>query len=598
MDRNVLRRLLQYVRPYRGRLVAALLCAVASVGLQLWAPVLIGQAINYIVGPGDVDMEAVYPILGQIALAVAGSCLGSYAMTLLTNNVAFSTIRGIREDAFRRLQEVPLSYIDTTPHGDIINRVVSDTEQIGDGLLQGFTQLFTGIVTIAGTLIFMLAINPGITLVVVLITPVSFVVAYFIARGSHRSFQEQMADRGRISSYVEEMVAGHKAVKAFAYEERAQNQFDEINQHLYKTGVTSQFFSAMTNPTTRFINTIVYAGVGITGALTAIAGNINVGQLSSFLLYANQYSKPFNEISSVITELQTAFVAASRVFAVIDEPPEKPDAKNALVLRDVEGHVCMDDVSFSYVPDRPLIENLSFCALPGQRVAIVGPTGSGKSTIINLLMRFYDVDSGVITVDDHSIMDVTRDSLRKQYGMVLQETWLKTGTVRENIAFGYPEATQEQVEEAARRAGADSFIRRMTEGYETILSDDGSAISQGQRQLLCIARVMITRPRMLILDEATSSIDTRTELKIQQAFDAMMEGHTSFIVAHRLSTIRSADIILVMKDGAIVEQGTHDELLGRGGFYANLWNSQFAQQHNETQGKDATTLGKTNHTDQ
>lgn len=595
MNRVVLRRILTYVRPYRAQLVAAMLCAVASVGLQLWVPVLIGQAINFIVGPGDVDMGAVIPLLGQIALAVAGSCLGTYAMTLLTNSVAFNTIRQIREDAFSRLQEVPLGYIDTTPHGDIINRIVSDTEQVGDGLLQGFTQLFSGIVTIAGTLVFMLAINPAITLVVVLITPVSFVVAYFIARGSHRTFQEQMEDRGRISAYIEEMVAGHKAVKAFAYEQRAQDTFEGINEHLYKTGVSSQFFSSMTNPSTRFINTMVYAGVGITGALSAIHGNLNVGQLSSFLLYANQYARPFNEISSVVTELQTAFVSASRVFAVIDQVPEKSDPPGALVLDNVQGHVCMDHVDFSYVPTRPLIEDLSFCAAPGQRVAIVGPTGSGKSTIINLLMRFYNVDSGSITVDGHNIMDVTRDSLRAQYGMVLQETWLKSGTVRENIAFGCPGASMEEVEDAARRAGAHSFIRRLSEGYETILSDDGSAISQGQRQLLCIARVMITKPRMLILDEATSSIDTRTEQKIQQAFDAMMQGHTSFVVAHRLSTIRSADIILVMKDGSIIEQGTHDELLKRGGFYANLWNSQFARS-DAAERKDAT-VGKANHTD-
>lgn len=581
MNREVLRRILQYVRPARGRLGLALVCAIASVGLQLWAPVLIGDAINCMVGPGNVDMQAVYPLLWQIALAVAGSSIGSYCMTLLTNSVAYQTIRTIRTQAFARLQEVPLSYIDTTPHGDIINRVVNDTDQVGDGLLQGFTQLFTGVVTIAGTLIFMLAINPSITLVVVLITPVSFIVAYFIARGSHRKFTEQMEDRSRITSYAEELIAGHKAVKAFAYEKRAQDTFDSINAHLYDTGVSSQFYSSLTNPSTRFINTMVYAGVGISGALAAIAGTLNVGQLSSFLLYANQYSRPFNEISAVITELQAAFVAAGRVFAVIDQKPETPDPKNAVVMEDAKGHVCMDDVDFSYVPDHPLIENLSFCAEPGQRVAIVGPTGSGKSTLINLLMRFYDVSSGEITVDQIPIRDITRDSLRSQYGMVLQETWLKTGTVKENIAFGYPGATQDEVETAAKKAGADSFIRRLSEGYETILSDDGSAISQGQRQLLCIARVMITKPRMLILDEATSSIDTRTELRIQRAFDMMMEGHTSFIVAHRLSTIRSANMILVMKDGAIIEQGTHDQLLKRGGFYSNLWNSQFAgtQEH-------------------
>lgn len=578
MDRKVLGRLMTFIRPYRGRVILALLFAVIGVGLQLLVPVLIGNAINYMVGPGDVNMAAVLPYIGLIALAVAASAFATCMMTRLTNTVAYRTVKDMRTAAFRKLQSVPLSYIDTHPHGDIVSRVVNDIDQVADGLLQGFTQLFSGIVTIAGTLIFMLLINPSITLVVVLITPVSLLVAYFIARGSHRTFQEQMALRGELSAFSEEMIEGQKVVKAFAYEKQAQEKFEEINGRLYVSGVKSQFFSSMTNPSTRFINAMVYAGVGITGAVAAIGGTLNVGQLSSFLLYANQYTRPFNEISGVITELQTALASAKRIFEVLDEPDVTPDVPDAFVLEDVKGQVCLDDVYFSYVPSQKLIEDFSMCAQPGQKVAIVGPTGSGKTTIINLLMRFYDVTSGKITVDSHPIRDVTRRSLRAQYGMVLQETWLKTGTVRENIAFGCPDASMEDVVQAARDAGAAGFIGRLKEGYETILSDDGGVVSQGQKQLLCIARVMITKPRMLILDEATSNIDTRTEMKIQQAFAKMMKGHTTFIVAHRLSTIREADMILVLKDGGIVEQGNHADLLRKGGFYSQLWHSQFAHE--------------------
>ncbi|MBD5559900.1 MAG: ABC transporter ATP-binding protein [Clostridia bacterium] len=578
MNREVIRRLLGFIRPYRGKVALALLCAVVGVGLQLLAPVLIGDAINCIVAPGDVNMQALFPYMGYIALVVAGSALATCAMTRLTNTVAYNTVKDLRTAAFRKLQTVPLNYIDTHAHGDIVSRIVNDIDQVADGLLQGFTQLFTGIVTIAGTLIFMLAINPMITLVVVLITPVSLLVAYFIAHGSHRTFQEQMKLRGEISAYAEEMIAGQKVVKAFAYEKEAQKKFDEINERLHKSGVKSQFLSSMTNPTTRFINAMVYAGVGITGAVAAIGGTLNVGQLSSFLLYANQYTRPFNEISGVVTELQTAFASAARVFGILDEPNVTPDAPDAVVLEDAKGQVCMDHVYFSYVPSQKLIEDFSMCAEPGQRVAIVGPTGSGKTTIINLLMRFYDVNSGEISVDGINIDDITRDSLRAQYGMVLQEMWLKTASVKDNIAFGRPDASMDEVVAAAREAGADGFIRRLSESYDTILSDDGSVVSQGQKQLLCIARVMITRPHMLILDEATSNIDTRTEMKIQEAFGKLMKGHTTFIVAHRLSTIREADIILVLKDGGIVEQGSHEELLKKGGFYAKLWNSQFAGQ--------------------
>lgn len=576
MNGKTLKKLMVYLRPSRGRIALALLCAVGGVGLQLIAPILIGQAINFIVGPGNVDMLSVYPIIGLIALVVAGSAAATYAMTLLTNRVAYDTVKELRVQAFNKLQNVPLSYIDTHAHGDIISRVVNDIDQISEGLLQGFTQLFTGVVTIAGTLIFMLLINPQITLVVVLITPVSLLVAYFVAKGSYSTFQEQMRLRGEISAFTEEMIAGQKVVKAFAYEKEAQEKFEEINERLHKSGVKSQFYSSLTNPSTRFINTMVYAGVGITGAIAAISGTLNVGQLSSFLLYANQYSRPFNEISGVITELQSAFASAARVFEVLEAADQVPDAPDAKVLENVEGQVCLDDVYFSYLPGQKLIEDFSMCASPGQRVAIVGPTGCGKTTIINLLMRFYDVTGGEISVDRIPIKDITRNSLRSQYGMVLQETWLKTASVKDNIAFGRPDASYEEIEAAAREAGAHGFIRRLSEGYDTILTDDGGAISQGQKQLLCIARVMLTKPHMLILDEATSNIDTRTEMKIQKAFSAMMEGHTSFIVAHRLSTIREADIILVLKDGAVIEQGNHEQLLKKGGFYANLWNSQFA----------------------
>ena len=572
---EVLRRLMRFARPSMSYLVLALVSAVVSVTLTLLGPVLIGEAVDCIVGPGEVDFAGISRILLLLGLTVLGSGVFQWALSLCTTVVTQRTVREIRTAAFSKLLRVPLKYIDSSSHGDLITRLAADTDQISDGLLQGFSKLFTGVVTIAGTLLFMISINIYIALVVVLITPLSFFVASFIARHSFSKFREQSSLRGEIGGYVEELVGNQKIVKAFGYEERAQAVFDEVNGRLYDCGVMAQFYSSMTNPCTRFVNGLVYAGVGVAGAFSAVSGGLSVGQLSCFLSYANQYTKPFNEISGVITELQTALAAARRVLAVLDEEPEQSDS--GVDARPCQGSVSLSQVCFSYRPEQKLIENLTLTAKPGQRIAIVGPTGCGKTTIINLLMRFYDVNSGSIQVDGQDVRSITRSSLRSMYGMVLQESWLFHGTVRDNIAYGRPDATQEEIEAAAKSAHIHSFIRRLPQGYDTILSEDGGNISQGQKQLLCIARIMLTKPPMLILDEATSSIDTRTELMIQEAFGKMMEGRTSFIVAHRLSTIREADCILVMRAGQVVEQGRHEELLEKDGFYARLYNSQFAK---------------------
>ncbi|MEA4853972.1 MAG: ABC transporter ATP-binding protein [Christensenella sp.] len=577
MNKDIIKRLARYLKPYAGWLVLATVCAVVSVAMTLLAPVLIGRAIDYMAVPGDVNFGGILYILLWLAAVIGVAALFQWILTRCLNRVTYRTVRDLRIEVFHKLEEVPLSYIDTHAHGDLISRVVNDIDQVSDGLLQGFSQLFTGIVTIAGTLIFMLSINAGIALVVVAITPLSFFVAAFIARKSFHMFRRQADIRGELGGYVEEMVGNQKVVKAFGYEESAQKKFEEINARLYQTGVKSQFYSSITNPSTRFVNALVYAAVGVSGALMALSGGLTVGQLSSFLIYANQYTKPFNEISGVITELQTAFASARRVFEVIDAQPESADAPDAKTLTQCDGKVEIENVSFSYVPDRKLIENLNLSTTSGERVAIVGPTGCGKTTLINLLMRFYDVDSGRICIDGRDIRTLTRDSLRSMYGMVLQETWLFSGSVKDNIAYGKEDATESEIIAAAKAAHAHSFIMRLPDGYHTVIAEDGGNLSQGQKQLLCIARVMLTRPPMLILDEATSSIDTRTEIKIQQAFEQLMEGRTSFVVAHRLSTIREADLILVMKDGSVIEQGTHEQLMAKGGFYRNLYNSQFDQ---------------------
>ncbi len=573
MNHSVLGRLLQFLRPYLKFLLLALLCAVTSVSLSLYAPILIGRAVDLIVGPGQVDMAGIVAIVSQLGGVVLSSALFQWLMSLCTNHITYSAVKDLRSSVFAKLETVPLQYIDRSAHGDLISRMVADIDLISDGLIQGFTQLFTGVITILGTLGFMLSINLPIALIVVCLTPISLVVTAIITRHTASSFRRQAQLRGELGGYIEEMIGGMKVAKAFAYEDRAQEEFDGINSRLYDAGFAAQFSSSAINPSTRFINNMVYAAVGLAGALTVLSGRMGIGQLSSFLSYANQYTKPFNEISGVAAELQTAMASARRVFAVLDEVSEPPDSPAAQVLSRCEGEVMLHDVAFSYSPDRPLIQGLSLQAAPGQRIAIVGPTGCGKTTLINLLMRFYDVDAGRITVDGADIRSVTRSSLRGLYGMVLQDTWLFSGSVKENIAYGKPDATADEIVEAAKAAHAHAFICRLPQGYDTPI--EGGGLSQGQRQLLCIARVMLTRPPMLILDEATSSIDTRTELKVQQAFDAMMEGRTSFVVAHRLSTIREADRILVMRDGKIIEQGRHEELLSLGGFYASLYHSQF-----------------------
>ena len=569
-----LRRVLEKIRPYRFFVGCSLIVAAVSVAAQLYIPILCGSAIDLMLGKGCVDFAGVMQIIVQIVAVAILAAFAQWLLSVCNNRITFSVSRDLRNAALRKIQTLPLSYLDSHPSGDIVSRMIADVDTFADGLLMGFTQLFSGLLTIFGTLLFMLWENVPITLVVVCITPLSLVVASFLAKRSYKYFQGQSTVRGEQTALVNEMIEGQKVVQAFGHEAESLASFDEVNTRLQDVSLKAIFFSSMTNPATRFVNNIVYAGVGLVGAIYAVAGGITIGQLSIFLNYANQYTKPFNEISGVVTELQNALACAARVFELLDADDQVPEAEHAKVLQP-DGHVELKDVSFRYLPDRPLIEGLNLDIKPGQRIAIVGPTGCGKTTLINLLMRFYDVNGGSITVSGDDIRNVTRASLRGSYGMVLQDTWLRAGTVRENIAYGKPDATDEEIVAAARAAHADSFIRRLPDGYDTVIAEDGGNISQGQKQLLCIARVMLCLPPMLILDEATSSIDTRTEVRIQAAFARMMQGRTSFIVAHRLSTIREADVILVMKDGHIVEQGNHDELLAQGGFYAKLYNSQF-----------------------
>ena len=569
-----LTRVLHKIRPYSLFVVCSLIVAAVSVAAQLYIPILCGDAIDLMLGKGNVDFAGVGRIIVEVLVVAVAAAFAQWLLSVCNNRITFSVSRDLRNEALRKIQTLPLSYLDSHPSGDIVSRMVADVDTFADGLLMGFTQLFSGVLTILGTLLFMLSENVAITLVVVCITPLSLLVASFLAKRSYKYFQGQSSVRGEQTALVNEMIEGQKVVQAFGHEAESLDAFDEVNGQLQDVSLKAIFFSSMTNPATRFVNNIVYAGVGLVGALYAVRGGITIGQLSVFLNYANQYTKPFNEISGVVTELQNALACAARVFELLDADDQIPEAENAAVLQP-DGHVQLEDVSFRYLPDRPLIEGLSLDVNPGQRIAIVGPTGCGKTTLINLLMRFYDVNGGSIKVSGTDIRSVTRASLRGSYGMVLQDTWLRAGTVRENIAYGKPDATLDEVVAAAKAAHADSFIRRLPEGYDTVIAEDGGNISQGQKQLLCIARVMLCLPPMLILDEATSSIDTRTEVRIQKAFARMMQGRTSFIVAHRLSTIREADVILVMKDGHIVEQGNHDELLAAGGFYAKLYNSQF-----------------------
>lgn len=575
-NKETMKRVLKYIRKYTPALVLSLLLAGLTVLLTLYIPILTGNAVDLIIGKGQVDMPGIFAIMKKIAIAMIITAVGQWVMNTCNNYITYHVIRDIRTDAFAKLEILPLKYLDAHAYGDIVSRVIADVDTFADGLLMGFTQLFTGVLTILCTLGFMLVTNVPITLVVVCITPVSFLVAKFIATKTYSMFKEQSETRGEQTSLIEEMIDNQKIVNTFSRGEAVKSKFGEINGRLQKCSLKAIFFSSITNPATRFVNSLVYAGVGVFGALVAIKGGISVGRLSCFLSYANQYTKPFNEISGVVTELQNAFVCAGRIFELIDEEPQVPDAVDARVLEEAQGNVDLKDVYFQYVPEKKLIQNFNLQVKPGQRVAIVGPTGCGKTTVINLLMRFYDVNSGSIKVDGTDIRDITRGSLRTNYGMVLQETWLRSGTIRDNICMGKPDATEEEIIAAAKASHAHSFIKRLPQGYDTVITEDGGSLSQGQKQLLCITRVMLCLPPMLILDEATSSIDTRTEIKIQNAFATMMEGRTSFIVAHRLSTIQSADVILVMKDGNIIEQGNHETLLAQGGFYANLYNSQFA----------------------
>ena len=575
-QKATLKKVMQCISRYRFLVVLSILLAAISVALTLYVPILVGDAIDFIVAAGQVNFDQIMTTLTRVVIVVAITALAQWLMNVINNKITYQVIRDMRDQAFRKIQVLPLKYIDSHPYGEVVSRVIADVDQFADGLLMGFSQLFTGLITILGTLIFMLTVNVGITFVVVLLTPLSLFVANFIARRTFSMFKKQSEARAEQTALVDEMVGNEKVVQAFTHEAAAQETFDEINERLRASSLKAIFYSSITNPSTRFINSVVYAGVGLTGALAAVSGAMTVGGLSAFLSYANQYTKPFNEISGVITELQNALVCAARLFELIEEPSQIPDTENARVLTAPEGRITAENVAFSYVADRPLIQRLNLDVQPGQRVAIVGPTGCGKTTLINLLMRFYDVDNGSISVEGTDIRSITRASLRRNYGMVLQDTWLKEGTVRENIVMGKPDATDEEVVAAAKASHAHGFIIRLPDGYDTVLSGDGGSLSQGQKQLLCITRVMLCLPPMLILDEATSSIDTRTELHIQEAFARLMQGRTSFIVAHRLSTIKNADIILVMKDGDIIEQGNHEQLLAAGGFYANLYNSQFA----------------------
>ena len=575
-DKAVLKRVLTHIKKYRILVIFSFICAMITVASTLYAPILTGDAIDLIVGRGMVDFDGIKDIIYTFLMVTVVTVLSQWFMNIINNHITYSVVRDIRIEVFNHMEELPLSYIDSHKHGDIVSRIVSDIDQFADGLLMGFTQLFTGIVTILATLGFMMVVNVPIALVVIVLTPLSLFVASFIAKRTYHLFHQQSETRGEITALVDEMVGQQKIVQAFGYEDEALERFWEINDRLEKDSMSATFYSSLVNPCTRFVNNLVYAAVGIIGAISAIMTGFTVGQLTCFLSYANQYTKPFNEISNVITELQNAMACAGRVFELLDETPQIPEKENAHVLKDTQGAIEINDVNFSYVKDKKLITNLNLTVKPGMRVAIVGPTGCGKSTLINLLMRFYDVDAGAISVDGTDIRDMTRDSLRQSYGMVLQETWLKSGTIRENIAYGKPDATDEEIVQAAKLAHSDSFIRRLPQGYDTVIAEDGGNLSQGQKQLLCITRVMLLLPPMLILDEATSSIDTRTEIRIQKAFNRMMQGRTSFIVAHRLSTIREADVILVMKDGNIIEKGNHEQLMAQNGFYTNLYNSQFA----------------------
>ncbi len=576
-QKSTLRKVLRYIRRYWGYLGASIILAAVTVALTLYLPILIGQAVDRIVGKGAVDFAGIFVILRKMAVIIGLTAVAQWVMNACNNKITYNVIRDIRTEAFEKIEKLPLKYLDAHSYGEIVSRVIADVDQFADGLLMGFTQFFTGIVTIFGTLIFMLTISVRIAVAVVVITPVSLFVASFIAKKTFSMFKLQSETRGEQTAFIEEMVGNQKVVQAFSHEDEALEKFDEINERLQKYSLRAIFFSSITNPSTRFVNSLVYATVGVVGAFTAIAGGISVGQLSSLLSYANQYTKPFNEISGVITELQNALACAGRVIELIEEDAEVPDAEDAVDLEHANGKVELSHVYFSYVPEQKLIEDFNLSVKPGQRVAIVEPTGCGKTTLINLLMRFYDVNSGTIKVSDIPLQQLTRKSLRDNYGMVLQETWLRSGSIRDNIAMGKPDATDEEIIAAAKASHAHGFIKRLPEGYDTVIAEDGGNLSQGQKQLLCIARVMLCLPPMLILDEATSSIDTRTEIKIQNAFAKMMQGRTSFIVAHRLSTIREADIILVMKDGSIIEQGNHEELLEKNGFYAKLYNSQFAK---------------------
>ena len=572
--KGTLKKVLHYVGRYKPHLAFSIILAAVSVAATLYIPVLAGRAIDNIVDERNVDFAALKPLLIGIGILAAVTALAQWIMNALNNKITFCVVRDIRNAAMRRIQILPLSYIDSHPAGETVSRIIADADQFADGLLMGFTQLFTGVITILGTIGFMLSINVKITLVVVLLTPLSLFVARFIARRTYSMFRAQSETRGEQTAFIEEKIGSQKVVKAFTREAKTLEEFDEINDRYAKRSLKAIFFSSITNPSTRFVNSVVYAAVGLTGALFAVKGAISVGGLTCFLSYANQYTKPFNEISGVVAELQNALACAERLFELVEQPPQSPDKADAVTLTDAKGNVTMQNVAFSYVKDRELIRNLNLNVKAGSRIAIVGPTGCGKTTLINLLMRFYDVDGGVIAVDGIDINDITRSSLRRSYGMVLQDTWLKDGTVRENIVMGKPDATDEEIIAAAKASHAHSFIKRMPQGYDTVISDENSGLSQGQKQLLCIARVMLCLPPMLILDEATSSIDTRTEIKIQQAFSRMMQGRTSFVVAHRLSTIKNSDLILVMKDGSIIEQGTHAELMEQNGFYAALYNSR------------------------